>query len=139
MPGDRESGGELDRHPESAQFLDIEKAARAEIAKLSPRLKDLDVAIEEAVGREVAEEQIADRARKRAEDLDREVEEVANPSATAARGRVADVTARRRSLEEQLLRFRELDRYLAARQPQDDEVMTVARAGTFSPRRLRKS
>ena len=114
-----ESGGDLDCHPESAEFLDIEKAARAEIAKLSPRLKDLDVAIEEAVGREVAEEQIADQARKRAEALDREVEEVANPSATAARGRVADVTARRRSLEEQLLRFRELDRYLAARQQAD--------------------
>lgn len=112
-------GGDLDCHPESAEFLDIEKAARAEIAKLSPRLKDLDVALEEAAGREAAEEQIADQARKRAEELDREIEEVANPSATAARGRVADVTARRRTLEEQLLRFRELDRYQAARQQAD--------------------
>lgn len=114
-----EIGGELDCHPESAEFLDIENAARAEIAKLSPRLKDLAVALEEAVEREVAEEQVADQARERAEELDREIEEVANPSAAAARGRVADVTARRRSLEEQLLRFRELDRYLAARQQAD--------------------
>ncbi|MGD9714638.1 MAG: AAA family ATPase [Thermomicrobiales bacterium] len=114
-----EIGGDLDCHPESAEFLDIEKAARAEIAKLSPRLKDLDVALEEAAEREVAEEQVADQARERAEELDREIEEVANPSAAAARGRVADVTARRRTLEEQLLRFRELDRYQAARQQAD--------------------
>jgi hypothetical protein len=114
-----EIGGDADCHPESAEFLDVEKAARAEIGKLSPRLRDLDVAIVEAAGREATEEQTADQARKRAEELDREIEEVANPSAGAARGRVAEVTARRRALEEQLLRFRELDRYLAARQQAD--------------------
>ncbi len=114
-----EVNGEANCHPESAEFPAIEKAARAEIAKLTPRLKDLDVAIEEAAERETAEAQVADQARNRAEELDREIEEVANPSAAAARGRVAAVTEKRRSLEDQLLRFRELDRYLAARQQAD--------------------
>jgi hypothetical protein len=111
--------GEPDCHPESAEFVDVERAARAEIAKLSPRLKDLDVAIEEAIARAAAEEVVADQERGRAENLDRQIEEVANPSAATARGRVATVTAKRRALEDQLLRFRELDRFLAARQEVD--------------------
>lgn len=114
-----ELGDEAKCHPESAEFLDIEKAAGVEITKLAPRMKDLDVAIEEAAEREAAEARIAEQARKRAEALDQEIEEVANPSAAAARQRVAAVTANRRSLEDKLLRFRELDRYLAAREQAD--------------------
>jgi hypothetical protein len=55
-------------------------------------------------------------ARERAARLDEEIATVANPTAENARARVKAITSRRRSLEEEVLRFRELDRYVAARQ-----------------------
>jgi AAA domain len=111
--------GDLDCHPESAEYLDIERAARAEIEKLTPRMGDLEVAIAEAADREHVAAEEAQTARNRAAELDQEIEEVANPSAKDARGRIATITARRRTLEEHLLRYRELDRYQAARQEAD--------------------
>ncbi len=111
--------GDLDCHPESAEYLDIERAARAEIEKLTPRMGDLEVAIAEAANREHVAAEEAQTARNRAAELDQEIEEVANPSAKDARGRIATITARRRTLEEHLLRYRELDRYQAARQEAD--------------------
>jgi hypothetical protein len=110
---------EPDCHPESAQFSKVEQAARAEIKKLSPRMDDLTEAIADAVAREEREVGVAQAASTQAGRLDREIEEVANPTAEAARGRVREVTTRRRALEEQLLQFRELDRYQAARQEAD--------------------
>ena len=35
------SGGDLDCHPESAEYVEVERAARAEIEKLTPRMNDL--------------------------------------------------------------------------------------------------
>jgi AAA domain len=107
---------EAECHPESAEFEKIEKAARAEIAKLAPRMGDLDKAIADAGEAQELASSEAERARKEAARLDIEIEEVANPSAKAARSRVATITARRHTLEDQLLRFRELDRYLAVKQ-----------------------
>lgn len=115
IDGDAEPGC----HPESAEFAKIDQAARAEIDKLNPRMEDLAQAIGDAAAREEREAGAAQVARTRAARLDQEIEEVANPSAEAARGRVREVTTRRRELEEQLLRFRELDRYQAARQEAD--------------------
>jgi hypothetical protein len=60
----------------------------------------------------VRERQLAELARR----LDREVAEEASPTAADARGRVRDITARRREVEENLLMFRELDRYLDSRE-----------------------
>lgn len=112
----REIDSEAECHPESAEFEKIEQAARAEISKLSPRMEDLTKAIADAKEVQELANSEAEKARKRAAQLDTEIDEVANPSAKAARGRVADITARRRILEDQLLRFRELDRYLAIKQ-----------------------
>ncbi len=114
-----EGGSEGDCHPESADYRKIEKSARAEIQKLAPRMEDLKDAMVDAEAEEALGVANAKTARERAARLDREIEEVANPSAQSARKRVGEITERRRVLEDQLLRFRELDRYLAARQEAD--------------------
>jgi AAA domain len=106
-------------HPESADYRKIEKSARAEIQKLAPRMEDLKNAMADAEAEEALAVANAKAVREHAARLDREIEEVANPSAQSARKRVGEITARRRILEDQLLRFRELDRYLAARQEAD--------------------
>jgi hypothetical protein len=103
-------------HPEAAGFDQIERAARAEIKKLQPRMGDLDKAIRDATTEAQQELDEATHSRKRAKQLDSEIAEVANPTAAAARGRVRTITQRRRELEGNLLRFRELDRYIKAMQ-----------------------
>lgn len=103
-------------HPESADFHKIEQAARAEIRKLVPRMEDLKRAIRDAHDDAKAARRRADRSRHRAAELDAEIRQVADPSAKAARERVATITQRRRALDGALLRFRELDRYIAARE-----------------------
>jgi hypothetical protein len=128
-----EVGNDPDCHPEAAEYVEIEQAARAEIEKLTPRLDDLEVAIKEASERELEAAGQAQSASDRAAAFDREIEEVANPSAKAARGRVATITTRRHALEEQLLRYRELDRYLAARQ--DADVVLHEGAERYRPGR----
>ncbi len=103
-------------HPEAADFDQIECAARAEIKKLQPRMDDLEKAIQDAAIEAQQELDEAARSRKRANHLDSEIAEVANPTAEAARGRVRTITQRRRELEGNLLGFRELDRYIKALQ-----------------------
>lgn len=102
-------------HPETADFAAIEKASRAEIKKLAPRIADLQDALADV--RRDAEEAIGDEERARGEAawLDAEIREVANPSAAAARQRVQSLARRRQEIEAVLLQHRELDRYVAMR------------------------
>jgi peptidoglycan hydrolase CwlO-like protein len=112
----------VDCHPESADFQQVERAARAEIQKLQPRMQDLEQAIQDAAREATRELDETHRTKARAKQLDSEIAEVGNPTAEAARARVRTITTRRRDLEEQLLGFRELDRYIKALQ----EASTVA-------------
>lgn len=106
-------------HPESADLKQVERAATKEMKKLEPRLADLAKAVADA--RDAARNAEADlkRHRSNAQALDEEIGVVANPTAEAARDRVAEITKRRRAVEGELLKFRELDRYLDARQEAD--------------------
>ena len=118
-------------HPETDDFAAIEHAARAEIAKLAPRMSELQTTIadvEQDAANASAEQQRWDG---RAAALDREIREVANPTATEARARVRGLANRRRELEQHLLRFRELDRYLAIKQEAD--LIKRRGADTFRP------
>jgi hypothetical protein len=63
--------------------------------------------------------------------IDHEIRQVANPTAGAARARVQALAERRRQLEEHLLGFRELDRYLATKQEAD--IAKRRAADTFRP------
>lgn len=103
-------------HPEHDDFVALERAARAEIGKLEPRLHDLANAVADASTEAQQAEHEATRARASAGRLDGEIRAVANPSAKTARARVKEITERRRAVEEELLRFRELDRYLQSEQ-----------------------
>jgi hypothetical protein len=111
--------GEDECHAESADFEAIERASRAEIKKLAPRIAELRTTIADVQREAEAGQAEEHRAKARAVQLDRDIQEVANPSAAAARQRVRGLAERRRQLEEHLLRFRELDRYLAIKQEAD--------------------
>jgi AAA domain len=112
----REIEPEAQCHPESDDYEQIERSARVEIDKLTPRMQDLIKAIDDAGADTTGAEELAASERARGQHLDAEIKQVANPSADAARGRVRAITVRRREIEGHLLRFRELDRYVQARQ-----------------------
>ena len=135
-------------HPEITDPAKVELAARKEIKKLLPRIEDLQKAISEAEIRR--EQSIKDQSRlaKQIEELEHEIQDVANPTAEEAKSRVEKITRRRRELEELSLKYRELDRYIElqtkaasiGRQPkaryfrdQDEEQLTVfaERAGSL--------
>jgi hypothetical protein len=122
---------DIECHPEGATFKQIERAAAAEMKKLKPRMDDLTQAIHDAATDMRAATQEAARSRARAKSLDAEIAEVANPTAEAARGRVRTITKRRREVEGSLLRFRELDRYLHARQ--EAEVVIGKKIDRYRP------
>lgn len=102
-------------HPESAEFGAIERAARAEIKKLQPRIRDLVEARSDASTDEDEARRAEARHLEDARKMDAEIAQIANPTAQSARARVEQITGRRREVEASLLRFRELDRYLAVR------------------------
>jgi predicted nucleic acid-binding Zn-ribbon protein len=102
-------------HPESADLVHVERSSRAEIQKLLPRMADLAKAIDDAAREMRAARARFERRSAHAVDYDKEIKQVANPTAHAARARVQAITRRRREVEEELLRFRELDRYVSAR------------------------
>jgi hypothetical protein len=106
-------------HPESAHADEVEQAARAEIGKLQPRMADVQRAITEAAEDAVAAGVEYDQATARARELDEQIREQASPAAEHARSQLAALTARRRVIEEDLLRYRELDRFVAAKQEAD--------------------
>jgi hypothetical protein len=108
--------GDEECHTESAEFAQIENSARVEMKKLEPRLSDLELARADAVSDAGDAGGRRERLLGRAADLDREIREVANPTAETARARVGTITRRRRTIEEVLFRFRELDRYVAIRE-----------------------
>jgi hypothetical protein len=112
-------------HEEKAEFADVERAARAELKKLAPRREDLDRALADA--RQDLQAARADEHRWTAEfeRLEDEIRVVANPSAEGARARVAELAKRRQELERHLVRFRELDRYLAVKQEADLQRKTA--------------
>ena len=119
-------------HPELADFAAIERASRVEIKKLAPKIAELRITIAD-VERETAEAG-GDRRhwQKHAAAIDREIQLVANPTAAKARARVQGLAKRRRQLEERLLRFRELDRYLTMKQEAD--LARRQAIETFRPR-----
>jgi DNA repair ATPase RecN len=106
-------------HPESAEFDRIKRSAEREIKKLEPRIKDLAKARQDA--RADAERAAAEMRRQRsnATRLDEDIRAAADPTAAPVRARIGEITHRRRELEARLLKFRELDRYLEARQEAD--------------------
>jgi uncharacterized Zn finger protein (UPF0148 family) len=112
-------GRPLDRddycHTEAAEFAQIERAARVEIGKLQPRLSDLSKARADAMWEVEAATVAASKAQVEAQNHDREIRAVANPTAESARARVRSITNRRREVEDVLTRFRELDRYIRLR------------------------
>jgi hypothetical protein len=109
-------------HEEAATFDEIERSVRAELKKLEPRRADLQVAIEEADAEVVRLRATARHASATASALDAEIKLVANPSAKSARNRVQGLASRRREIEANLLRHRELERYLAIQLEADVEA-----------------
>jgi peptidoglycan hydrolase CwlO-like protein len=112
-----ESEGEC--HPESADFEQMKRSAEREIKKLEPRIRDLAKAREDARLDARRLESEAQRHRTKAASLDDDIRAAADPSARPVRARIAQITRRRREVEARLLKFRELDRYIHARQDAD--------------------
>jgi chromosome segregation ATPase len=118
-------------HRESSDFVAIERAARAELKKLAPRIADLQTAISDVALDAAAGQAEWEHYEARAAELDRQIREVATPTAGQARQRVQELAVRRRRLENHLLRFRELDRYLAIRQ--EAQLALERRPDTYRP------
>lgn len=100
-------------HPEKADFDRIEKASRAEIKKLTPRLDDLKAAIRDSEAEVRHASEALGRYQAEAKTLDEHIREVASPDASNAKARVQKLTSRRRDIEKALLPYRQLDSYNA--------------------------
>jgi uncharacterized Zn finger protein (UPF0148 family) len=106
-------------HPESAHAAEVEHAARAELAKLQPRIADVQRAIAEAAEDAAAAADEHHGTAQQARDLHSQIREQASPEVNGTRAQLAELTTRRRIVEHDLLRYRELDRFVTAKQEAD--------------------
>jgi hypothetical protein len=118
-------------HPEKADFDQIEKASRAEIKKLSPRLVDLTAAIVDSEREAKEAIEAVGRYKAEATSLDKHIRDVANPDASKAKVRVKELTARRREIEMSLVPYRQLDSY--NEQLQRADVASKQTVATYRP------
>lgn len=108
-------------HQEDSDFPAIEKAARAEIRRISPKLADLDEALKDVDAKIRDAAMSADTSRELAASLEDDVARLVELGPDAEKLHIKDLAARRRSAEDGLLIFKELKRFTALKQ--DSEIL----------------
>jgi hypothetical protein len=128
----RPIGNDEECHQDDSDFSATERAARAEIHRISPKLADLDDALKDVASKVSDAEESAKNARERAASLEADVSNLVEMGPDAERLHIKELAARRRLAEDGLLVYKELARFTALKQ--DSEIIEKSASEIVRPK-----